>query len=125
MVAGERRVEQALEGAAGAVDRVGLAQEAMEGVCTEHDAVLLERELRGIEVSAEVALADRDLRGLRQLVDPVLAGLRERIARRAGTIVELGARTDEETAARAHAPRVPALEQRADAWHATRLAEGR
>jgi hypothetical protein len=88
----------------------GVAKEAMELVKAQHDAVELECELIGIERGSEVALANRDPRGLRELVDPVLAGTREGITRGTWAVVELGARSDEETASGALPPGDPTFE---------------
>lgn len=66
-------VDQALERLACAIECSGSFEEPEVGVESEHDAVLLERELLGIEIGAEVTFADRDARGFVKLVDPILA----------------------------------------------------
>src|ERR1043165_9261522 len=115
------RCDQALERYLGARDRRRCAQELQIRVEPEHDAVNLVGELVRIDVRAELSLGHRDARGGGERVEPVLAGLGQRIARGAGLIVELGDRTDEEAAAGALAPLGPALEQRPDPRLAARL----
>jgi 23S rRNA (cytidine1920-2'-O)/16S rRNA (cytidine1409-2'-O)-methyltransferase len=94
-------------------------------VTAEHDAVELERELLGIGRRREMAFADRDASGLGELVDPVARGADQRVAWWSRSVVELGARTDEETAAGSLSPRDPVFEQRAYARLTTRLAQRR
>src|SRR5262245_19323423 len=97
----------------------------MKRMHAEHEAVDLERDLLGIDVVAEVALADRDAYGLGELVEPVFEGAHERVARRTRPIIELGARTDEETPTWALSPLHPAIEQRAQARFAARMPQCR
>src|SRR5688572_6956848 len=122
---GADAVEQGLERAAGQGDGRGVFDEAVEEVAAEHDAVRVERELLWIGRGGEVALGARDAGGGRDRVDPVLGRADQRVARRAGAIVELGAGGDEEAAAGAVTPGEPALEQLADAGLAARLAQRR
>src|SRR5688572_5170522 len=106
-----------------ASESLGLVKKPHEEMRAEHDAVDLERDLLGIDIGTKVAFLDRDARGFGELVDPVLLSADQSVVRWAGTIVELGARTDEETAAWATAPSQPALEERAQTRFAARMTQ--
>jgi hypothetical protein len=90
-VPGQQRVERAL-----AADRdLGIAEQAPGVVGGEHDAPGLERDLAGVGVVAQVAFGDGDPRGGRQGVEPVAQRAGQRVAGRAGPVVELRRQRDE------------------------------
>ncbi len=96
----------------------------MERVAARHDPVDLERGLVSISICTEVTFAHANANRFRDLVDPVLGGTDEGVARGPGAVVQLGTRSDEETASGALAPREPVLEEGTHAGLAARLAEG-
>ena len=86
----------------------------------EHEAVQLVGELVRVEVLPEVALVDGDARRGGERVQPVAHGLDQRVARRAGPVVQLAGGSDEHAAARAVAPAQPGVEEGAHARLAAR-----
>ena len=119
-----RMGEQPLEGSAGALLGAGVAQEARVVVKRKDEAVDLEQQLAGVGVGAQVAFVDGGADGALERVLPGLHHRHERVAHRAGAVVELDRAADVDAAGvdldrdAAH----PAVEQRAQPRQAARRA---
>ena len=114
--------EQPLEGSAGAHFGAGVAEEARVVVKRKNEAVDLEQQLAGVGVGAQMALVDGGVDGALERVLPGLHHRHERVAHRAGAVVEFDRATDIDAAGvdldRDAAD--PAVEQRAQPRQAAR-----
>jgi hypothetical protein len=105
----------------------GIAQETRRVVETEHDRVQVLRELVRVEVFAKVPGGDASREDDSDHLEPALLERDEPVAHSARPVVELGRRSDEETAAPPGVrlrPGEPALEEGGDAGFPARLPHG-